>query len=85
MSNWADIAERTMWTFLQSGIAVTIVVSAHLSPSLTVLLTGVLALLKSYAATRLSVTHTAGTLPPSLTPIPDAIAVPSASGQTTTP
>lgn len=71
---WADIAERTLWAVLQSGVAVTIVVSAHLSPALTVLLTGCLALLKGYATTRLTASQTAATLPASLEPCGPVVA-----------
>lgn len=74
---WADIAERTTWTILQSGVAVALVEAMHLSVPLTVLISGVLALAKTYISTRASSGGSAATLPPAIAPVaPQAISEP---------
>lgn len=59
---WADLGERTGWTVLQSGVALTAVEYLGLPEFWAVLVAGALAGVKGYLASRVG-NGTAATLP----------------------
>jgi hypothetical protein len=78
---WADITERAVWTLLQAGVGVSVVVALNIPEPWAVVIAGVLAVAKGELATKFG-DGTAATLP--ATPPTDQATEPSVSGSATT-
>lgn len=65
---WADLAERAVWTLLQGGTAIGIVELLNIPEAYAIPIMGALAAIKSKLTQKFSTTGTAATLPERLDP-----------------